>query len=727
MKFREGSIHGEITISDSGVIEGYVYNTERYMPVAAIDIYLDDTYIDSVLCNLKKICNINGKTEKINTGFIFKASKIMLKNADTLSLVLTNTGKVIFKTEVKNLISNSDKIKGVVHYDGGITLSGWAVNLKNPTKKLEITFLEDGKIIGKAMADQPYAHSSNYFFHGFTFALPLKYLNGEVYQIRVLAENQDLDNSPITIKAQPNLFSEWLESVKHIDNTKKSLIVKHLQQVERICQRGIPFSLYPFWKDSFCKVSVKTNLFTKIKKINANDKKFDRAVKDALRTNKEHILIMSKEPKEEEIERLNYFLEEAVKGDADITYGDGDLLFKPSFDPDLFLEYDYLGDFIVTKTSHLKKVLSTEKPPKNPIELRTLLILEALNNEKIAHVPIPLSTENQTSMDSVSEIRKQTINSWAKSKKINLTVDNRAKEGLLRLRREPEDYPLISIIIPTKDKLFYLKKCIESINKKSKYKNIELILVDNNSEEKKTIEYLKALAKNGVKVIEYKDNFNFAMIINTAVEQAKGEVLCLLNNDTELLSPDWINTALELLAAPKVAIVGAKLLWPNEYVQHGGVVVGVSGLAYHVGNQWHKDEPGYMNRNLLTGRWSAVTAACMFIKKEIFLSLGGMDPLAFPVNFNDTDFCLRAVIKGYDVVFSPDIQLIHHESISRGKDQIIWHRFRAQREIEEFRDRWGNYDDPYYNPNLALSNFQPPFSGLALPNRPRRTRIWSGN
>lgn len=727
MKFREGSIHGEITISDSGVIEGYVYNTERYMPVAAIDIYLDDTYIDSVLCNLKKICNINGKTEKINTGFIFKASKIMLKNADTLSLVLTNTGKVIFKTEVKNLISNSDKIKGVVHYDGGITLSGWAVNLKNPTKKLEITFLEDGKIIGKAMADQPYAHSSNYFFHGFTFALPLKYLNGEVYQIRVLAENQDLDNSPITIKAQPNLFSEWLESVKHIDNTKKSLIVKHLQQVERICQRGIPFSLYPFWKDSFCKVSVKTNLFTKIKKINANDKKFDRAVKDALRTNKEHILIMSKEPKEDEIERLNYFLEEAVKGDADITYGDGDLLFKPSFDPDLFLEYDYLGDFIVTKTSHLKKVLSTEKPPKNPIELRTLLILEALNNAKIAHVPIPLSTENQTSMDSVSEIRKQTINSWAKSKKINLTVDNRAKEGLLRLRREPEDYPLISIIIPTKDKLFYLKKCIESINKKSKYKNIELILVDNNSEEKKTIEYLKALAKNGVKVIEYKDNFNFAMIINTAVEQAKGEVLCLLNNDTELLSPDWINTALELLAAPKVAIVGAKLLWPNEYVQHGGVVVGVSGLAYHVGNQWHKDEPGYMNRNLLTGRWSAVTAACMFIKKEIFLSLGGMDSLAFPVNFNDTDFCLRAVIKGYDVVFSPDIQLIHHESISRGKDQIIWHRFRAQREIEEFRDRWGNYDDPYYNPNLALSNFQPPFSGLALPNRPRRTRIWSGN
>lgn len=727
MKFREGSIHGEITISDSGVIEGYVYNTERYMPVAAIDIYLDDTYIDSVLCNLKKICNINGKTEKINTGFIFKASKIMLKNADTLSLVLTNTGKVIFKTEVKNLISNSDKIKGVVHYDGGITLSGWAVNLKNPTKKLEITFLEDGKIIGKAMADQPYAHSSNYFFHGFTFALPLKYLNGEVYQIRVLAENQDLDNSPITIKAQPNLFSEWLESVKNIDNTKKSLIVKHLQQVERICQRGIPFSLYPFWKDSFCKVSVKTNLFTKIKKINANDKKFDRAVKDALRTNKEHILIMSKEPKEDEIERLNYFLEEAVKGDADITYGDGDLLFKPSFDPDLFLEYDYLGDFIVTKTSHLKKVVSTEKPPKNPIELRTLLILEALNNEKIAHVPIPLSTENQTSMDSVLEIRKQTINSWAKSKKINLTVDNRAKEGLLRLRREPEDYPLISIIIPTKDKLFYLKKCIESINKKSKYKNIELILVDNNSEEKKTIEYLKALAKNGVKVIEYKDNFNFAMIINTAVEQAKGEVLCLLNNDTELLSPDWINTALELLAAPKVAIVGAKLLWPNEYVQHGGVVVGVSGLAYHVGNQWHKDEPGYMNRNLLTGRWSAVTAACMFIKKEIFLSLGGMDPLAFPVNFNDTDFCLRAVIKGYDVVFSPDIQLIHHESISRGKDQIIWHRFRAQREIEEFRDRWGNYDDPYYNPNLALSNFQPPFSGLALPNRPRRTRIWSGN
>lgn len=727
MRFREGSIHGEITISDSGVIEGYVYNTERYMPVAAVDIYLDDTYIDSVLCNLKKICNINGKTEKINTGFIFKASKIMLKNANTLSLVLTNTGKVILKTEMKNLISNSDKITGVVHYDGGITLSGWAVNLKNPTKKLEITFLEDGKIIGKALADEPYAHSSNYFFHGFTFALPLKYLNGEVYQIRVLAENQDLDNSPITIKAQPNLFSEWLESVKNIDNTKKSLIVKHLQQVERICQRGIPFSLYPFWKDSFCKVSVKTNLFTKIKKINANDKKFDRAVKDALRTNKEHILIMFKEPKEDEIERLNYFLEEAVKGDADITYADGDLLFKPSFDPDLFLEYDYLGDFIVTKTSHLKKVLSTEKPPKNPIELRTLLILEALNNAKIAHVPIPLSTENQTSIDSVIEIRKETINSWAKSKKINLTVDNRAKEGLLRLRREPEDYPLISIIIPTKDKLFYLKKCIESINKKSQYKNIELILVDNNSEEKKTIEYLKALAKNGVKVIEYKDNFNFARIINTAVEQAKGEVLCLLNNDTELLSPDWIHTALELLAAPKVAIVGAKLLWPNEYVQHGGVVVGVSGLSYHVGNQWHKDEPGYMNRNLLTGRWSAVTAACMFIKKEIFLSLGGMNPLAFPVNFNDTDFCLRAVMKGYDVVFSPDIRLIHHESISRGKDQIIWHRFRAQREIEEFRDRWGNYDDPYYNPNLALSNFQPPFSGLALPNRPRRTRIWSRN
>ncbi len=228
--------------------------------------------------------------------------------------------------------------------------------------------------------------------------------------------------------------------------------------------------------------------------------------------------------------------------------------------------------------------------------------------------------------------------------------------------------------------------------------------------------------KKGARILPYHGQFNYAAMNNQAAREAKGEMLCFLNNDTEAITPDWLMEMVSLLQQPGVGCVGAKLLWPTGVVQHGGVVVGIHQLAGHVGNSWTEEMPGYHNRNQLVQQWSVVTAACMLTIRSIFIDMGGFDPVRFPVTFNDVDYCLRLKGHGKKILWTPWARLTHHESASRGNDTTPARKARLAVEMNNFSSKWGWYDDPFYNPNLSLSALVQPFEGLALPPRNRKVR-----
>jgi len=277
--------------------------------------------------------------------------------------------------------------------------------------------------------------------------------------------------------------------------------------------------------------------------------------------------------------------------------------------------------------------------------------------------------------------------------------------GMYKINYDIKDEPLISIIIPNKDHIDDLKQCINSIFSKSSYKNFELIIVENNSTSATTFEYYKTLEDNErIKVVSWDGVFNYPAINNFGVSHAKGDYILLLNNDTEVITPDWLQEMLMFAQRPDVGAVGAKLYYPDDTIQHAGVIVGLGGVAGHSHKYFHRSNPGYMSRLKIAQNLTAVTAACMMIRRDVYEEVGGLDE-KFSVAFNDVDLCMRIRKKGYLVVFTPFAELYHYESKSRGIEDTPEKQARFSNEVQLFQTRWAKEledGDPYYNPNLTL-------------------------
>jgi GT2 family glycosyltransferase len=267
----------------------------------------------------------------------------------------------------------------------------------------------------------------------------------------------------------------------------------------------------------------------------------------------------------------------------------------------------------------------------------------------------------------------------------------------------PEYLPLVSIIVPTRDAFALLRQCVESVLEKTAYPRYEILVMDNQSVDPEALAYLRGIVQDErVRVLRYDKPFNYSAINNCAVSEAKGDLLCLLNNDTEVISPDWLGEMVSQLAQPRVAAVGAKLYFPDGRIQHAGVVVGPGGCANHLHAFIAGDDPGYCNRASVAQDLQAVTAACLLTRRDLYLEVGGLDEKYLKVAFNDVDYCLRLRAAGYRVVWTPHAELYHHESVSRGKD-TSWRKYlRAEREVAVMRRRWKHLmlNDPFYNPNL---------------------------
>ncbi|TVQ95511.1 MAG: glycosyltransferase family 2 protein [Desulfovibrionales bacterium] len=443
----------------------------------------------------------------------------------------------------------------------------------------------------------------------------------------------------------------------------------------------------------------------------------------------------------------------AASGKAGVLYCDGVLLepggrplprCKPAWDRFLFYGHDYLdgpllldarllsrmspelGVFAASVAADAQEAGTRYEQAYQRFRLHLLLIVA--EDKDIKHLPVPLyhgpTISEEQEADRV-RVRRDELQECFNRSELDLTAETDPTcLRVIRVRRPLRSSPLVSLIIPTRDRVDLLRPCISSILELTTYKPYDIIIVDNDSREPETAEYFRELRALGVTILPYPHPFNYAAMNNLAVSRAEGEICCFLNNDLELLTPEWLEEMLDLLLADSVGVVGAKLIWPNSLVQHGGVVTGVHQLAAHVGNDWLCDEPGYLYRNQIAGQWSAVTAACMLTWREDYLRIGGMDQINFPVTFNDVDYCLKLSQEGKKVLWTPHARFIHHESASRGKDDTPAKQAQAKREMYRLREQWGArlLNDPFYNPNLSLSTYVGVFNGLALPPGKRSVR-----
>ena len=407
-----------------------------------------------------------------------------------------------------------------------------------------------------------------------------------------------------------------------------------------------------------------------------------------------------------------YTDEDKVNGDS-TKYMDPN--FKPDFSIDLFRSHNYITHFFVVKRALISSVggFRSEYDGSQDYDVMFRCIE---NSKDICHIPKVLyhwrmivgsTAENPESKMYCYEAGKKAIESHLERMKIPAKVEMTDMWGIYHTVYEVVGNPLVSIVIANKDLTDMLDRCIRSIQEKSTYRNFEFIIVENNSVEKKTFDYYEKIQQefSNVHVVVWEDEFNYSSINNFGVKHANGEYIFLLNNDTEMITPTAMEEMLGICSRDDVGIVGAKLLYEDETVQHAGVVVGFGGYAGHVFHGVPRNDLGYMMRPRMNCNYSAVTAACLMVKKSIFNEVGGLTEV-FKVACNDIDFCLKVREKGYLVVYNAFSEWYHYESKSRGYEDTPEKKERFRKEVEKFQKRWGDIleeGDPYYNRNFPIT------------------------
>ncbi|WP_432697906.1 glycosyltransferase family 2 protein [Marinobacterium sp. YM272] len=407
---------------------------------------------------------------------------------------------------------------------------------------------------------------------------------------------------------------------------------------------------------------------------------------------------------------LAWLLSEAERfPEASLIYSDhalqqrGGTPVAPRFKPDWSLELQrtshYVGDCLFVKTSVLQTILERLGYVPGAYELALEVGALSIDNQ-IRHIPAVLWHQDE---DACTSPCPEQLGAHLQRHKIDARVVQDVR-GQLRLRYGmPANSPKISILIPTRDMLHFLQPCVDSILQKTTWSNYEVLILDNQSSCPDTLAYMTSVSADPrVRVLAYDHPFNFSAINNFGVAHATGDLVCMLNNDTEVISPDWLDEMASRLLQPGVGAVGARLYFSDGRVQHAGDVIGPGGCANHLHGIIEADDPGYMNRAVLPQELSAVTAACLLTTRCLYQKLGGLDEHNLTVAFNDVDFCLRIREAGYRVIYTPYAELYHHESVSRGKDDNPEKKARAKREVQYMRERWADVieRDPFYNPNL---------------------------
>ncbi len=390
--------------------------------------------------------------------------------------------------------------------------------------------------------------------------------------------------------------------------------------------------------------------------------------------------------------------------------------FKPDYSPDTLRSYNYICHFTAF-SKNLLDLVGEFNPQYDGSQDYDLILRLTEKAKNIVHIRKALyfwrAHETSVALDISAKpyavnAAKAAIKAHMERLGLSGTVEDAAAPTTYKIQYDINDEPLISIIIPNKDHIDDLEKCLDSVYKKSTYKNFEIIVVENNSTEEGTFDFyeqIKARHQN-LKVITWDGGFNYSAINNFAAKQSNGEYILLLNNDIEVITSDWLEQMLMFVQREDVGAVGAKLYYPDNTVQHAGAIIGLGGVAAHSHRFFPKESFGYMARLCIAQNLSACTAACLLIKKSVFDEVGGLEE-KFAVAFNDMDLCMKIRSAGYLIVFTPFAECFHYESKSRGLEDTPEKRVRYNKEVSLFQERWSKElkaGDPYYNPNLTLAS-----------------------
>lgn len=420
------------------------------------------------------------------------------------------------------------------------------------------------------------------------------------------------------------------------------------------------------------------------------------------------------------------------KKDTDFIYSDEDKIdmtgkrvepfFKPDWSPDLFMSTNYMSHLSVIRKELINKVGGFRKGYEGSQDYDLFLRITEITN-KIEHIPDVLYSWRKIPGSTAAVYTDKSYASSTTIKALNDALERRrivgeAIEGLFpgsfRVKYEIIGKPLVSILIPTLNKYEYIVRCISSILEKTTYGNFEIIIIDTGSTDENVLNYYKNIKQDKkINIINWKEKFNYSSVNNFGVKNSKGEYIILLNNDTEIISPDWIESMLEHAQRKEIGAVGAKLFYPDDRIQHAGVILGINGgtgkgVAGHAFRFAPREIQGFPVQKDIIKNYSAVTAACLMVSKKKFNEVKGLEE-KFRIAFNDVDFCLKLLDKGYYNIYTPYVEIYHHESVSVGTPEAQTRDLKEfKKEINLMYKKWGNLllKDRFFNRNYSLKSEQ---------------------
>lgn len=423
------------------------------------------------------------------------------------------------------------------------------------------------------------------------------------------------------------------------------------------------------------------------------------------------LLFISKTIKKDHKISLIYSDEDKISSDGSHYHSP---YFKPDWNYDLLLSSNYICHLLVIRKELILKVggLSSLHNGAQDHDL-ILKCIEKLKPSSIYHIDKVLyhwrahelsTASSMASKNYAIESGVRAIQDHYQRMKINAKVEA-LDFGYRTHYHLPKKKPKVTLIIPTRNKVDLLKTCISSILEKTSYPNYDIIIIDNNSDCEQTLNYLKWITKTfkKIQIISYKKEFNYSAINNFAVKHTKSEIVGFVNNDIEVITPNWMEEMIQHVVRRDVGCVGSKLYYPNETIQHAGVIMGIGGVAGHSHKYFPRNDHGYFGRLKLVSEFSAVTAACLFVNRKLFIKVKGFDQKNLPIAFNDVDLNLKVKALKYRNIFTPFAELYHHESASRGLEDNPIKIKRALREIRFIKKKWHKIieHDPSYNANLS--------------------------
>ncbi len=566
-------------------------------------------------------------------------------------------------------------------------------------------------------------------------------------------------------------YPVWSKSNVALSQTDRDLILKDIEKMTEKPLIAVVMPVYNTDEDLLIEAieSVRSQLYTNFEFCIVDDNSSaphvapllnryaqeDKRIKVVLRTENGHISLATNDGltlvtapyvgfvDHDDIlmEHALYYMVRSIKDrpEGEIFYSDEDKIeddgrpgshhFKPEWNPLLYLACNYTCHFSIFKTELVHKVggLRAGFEGAQDWDL-TLRCSELVRGEQIVHVPailyhwrsIPGSTAQvEGAKPYVALAQTRTVEEALKRRGVEAEVVRINRWGIVHFyEKPPRKLPKVSVIVPTKDRVKVFQACLESLYRVTEYPDFEVIIVDNGSVEQESLRYFEDVKKlHDARIIRDEREFNFARLNNVAVQESTGEILCLLNNDIEIFEPNWMSRLVVYAMKNDVGAVGPRLLFPNGTVQHGGVIVGHGGVAGHAHLGIHEDYAGYAARAVVDQYMSAVTGACLFVRKEVYDEVGGLDE-HFAVAYNDVDFCLRLQKIGLRNVYAGSVTCVHHESKTRGYEDTRRKKRRLADETNLMIERWGKFaEDPSYNPNLTLS--LNPF-GVLEPSRAQR-------